>query len=72
MAHETIEQSNKRFEQESDARTLAEAKIISEDSKRMKGAETAAKRIAEEKRKEAEGMKSVAEGRLKFKDMGDK
>ncbi len=51
---------DKRWEAESDARTLSEAKIINDDEKRLSAATTAADRLAEEKREQAEAMEKVA------------
>ena len=51
---------DKKWEAESDARTLAEAKVIAADKARLKAAAVAAKRMADDKMKEARAMKQVA------------
>lgn len=50
----------KRWQAESDARTLSEAKIISDDENRLSAAKTAAERLAEEERKRAEALEKVS------------
>jgi len=51
---------DRRWQAESDARTLAEARVIISDKKRVTEAAKAAARISIEKQKEAVAMKSVA------------
>lgn len=53
------------WEAEQDARTLAEAKLISADSGRLASAEQAATKLAEEKKEEAAAMNSVASDKLR-------
>ena len=48
------------WEAESDARTLADAKLIQADDKRLKKAADASLRMATEKSDEAEAMRRVA------------
>jgi len=55
-----ITAENRRWQEESDARTLAEAATIKADAKRMAGAENAAKRILVEKEAEMKGLKAIA------------
>lgn len=50
----------KRWQAESDARTLSEAEIISDDENRMAAAKVAADRLAEEERKNAEALEKVS------------
>lgn len=57
MAHEF---DDSRWQAESDARALAEAKEINGDTARLGKAQEAAVRLAEEKKKEANAMSSVA------------
>ena len=52
---------DKIWEAESDARTLMEAKVIQKTPARLRAAILAAKRLADEKKKESEGMKAVAQ-----------
>lgn len=52
---------DKKWRAESDARTLAEAETITKDEARLKEAQSAAKRLAEESETEAESMATVAE-----------
>ncbi len=51
----------KRWQAESDARSLSEAKIISDDEKRLAAAKVAAERLAEEERERAEAMEKVSD-----------
>ena len=53
------QQSHSRQE-ENDARTLAEANVIQNDPERLKGAQNAATRIADEETKRASAMRKVA------------
>ena len=49
----------KRWEAESDARTLSEAQIIAGDDRRMSAAKIAADRLAEEERERAKALDNV-------------
>ena len=49
----------KRWEAESDAQTLSEAKIISGDENRLSAAKVAADRLAEEAKERAEALEKV-------------
>ena len=60
MTHPMTKQ-DKIWEAESDARTLMEAKVIQKTPARLSAAILAAKRLADEKKKESEGMKAVAQ-----------
>lgn len=60
MAKGTMISEDKKWQMESDARTLAEAKQIMGDPKRLKGAANAAKQLAEDKMTEAKAMTQVA------------
>ena len=71
MASESITAENKKWEAESDARTLAEAHIILQDSKRLKSARNAASKLAKEQADNLEGMLRVA-GKLGDKVEGMK
>ena len=51
---------DKRWQAESDARTLAEADVIKQDKPRLDAAATAAQRMAEKQREEAAAMSRVA------------
>jgi hypothetical protein len=57
---EAITEEDKKWRAKSDARTLAEAKMIKEDEERLTAATAAAEEMAEEQLKEAVSMKSVA------------
>ena len=52
---------DKKWQAESDARTLMDAKVILKDKKRLTAAQSAAKKLASEKIKEADAMNAVAE-----------
>lgn len=52
--------SDKKWEAESDARSLMEADVIKGDSKRLTAASNAAKRMKKEKQDEAKAMAKVA------------
>ena len=56
----SISSDDARWQRESDARTLSEAKVIMSDPKRLKGAATAAGKMAKEKHEEAKAMSAVA------------
>ncbi|MCK5018395.1 MAG: hypothetical protein KAS32_15155 [Candidatus Peribacteraceae bacterium] len=56
----SIAAENKKWQAESDAKTLMEADVISNTPQRKRAAVTAAKSMAAEKAKEAAGMKKVA------------
>lgn len=55
-----ISADEKRWRAESDARVLAEAKVIEKDKERMASATAAAQRMADEQSKEAAAMRGVA------------
>ena len=52
--------SEKQWDEESYARTLSEAVAIKKDSKKMKMAQSGAKRLQKEKMAEAKAMKTIA------------
>ena len=52
--------SEKQWQAESDARTLAEAEAIKATPSRMRPAKTAAKKLATEAQKQATGMKKIS------------
>lgn len=52
--------SDTQWQKESDAHTLAEAERIKSDPARMKGAQTAAKKMVTEKQKEVKHMEKIA------------
>ena len=52
--------SDKKWEAESDARTLMEAGVIKTDSRRLRAASNAAKIMKKEKQDEARAMAKVA------------
>lgn len=52
---------DKKWQAENDARTLAEAEVIKNDSSRLKAAQNAAKGMAKEKQDEASAMSNVAQ-----------
>ena len=58
---------DRKWEAESDARTLMDSQVISSDKKRLTAAVKAAKRMAAEKEKEARAMKGVAKRKTKKK-----
>lgn len=62
MPSRPIDAEEKRWQAESDARTLAEANVIREDPERMKAAQGAAKKMAEDEREQANAMSKVARG----------
>lgn len=53
-------EDEKRWQAECDARTLMSADMINQDPKRLSEAKSAAKRMVETERKEAESMARVA------------
>lgn len=59
MAYE-VSAEEKKWQAESDARTLAEAEVIKGDPDRLKAAQESAKGMAEEKSDEAAAMKKIA------------
>ncbi|MGO9375653.1 MAG: hypothetical protein ACLQBD_26685 [Syntrophobacteraceae bacterium] len=67
MAKATVVKSDKDWEAESDAHTLARAKEIMADEKRLKAAIAAAKRLADELEKEHKHIKEVGGGDLTAK-----
>lgn len=56
----SVHSDNKKWQEESDANTLAEAQVILSNRARSKGARTAAKRLADEQQKRATSLKKVA------------
>ena len=58
---------DRKWEAESDARTLMDSQVISSDKKRLTAAVKAAKRMAAEKAEEAKAMKGVAKKKTKEK-----
>lgn len=60
MAETALSAEDKKWKAESDARTLAEAGVIKMDESRLKAAQEAAEGLADESKKEADSMKSVA------------
>lgn len=50
----------KRWEAESDARTLAEAEVIKQAPGRVRAASTAAKRMADDNQKQADALTKIA------------
>ena len=52
--------SDKQWQQEGDAHTLAEAEAIKKDPNRLKGAAVAASKMSTEMMNKAQGMKKVA------------
>jgi len=62
-----ITAEDKRWEAESDARTLMDSQVISSDKKRLAAAVKAAKRMAAEKEKEVKAMKGVAKRKTRKK-----
>ena len=64
MAHgfpEPMTEDEKRWQSESDARTLATAEVIKKDEERLKSAGIAAEKMSEEELQEAIAMKNVAD-----------
>ncbi len=56
----TLTNDDKEWRRESDARTLSEAQEIMSDSKRLKGAKTAAKKMIKEHEKSLKAMEKIA------------
>lgn len=56
-----------RWQKESDARTLAEAERIKNDPARMKGAQTAAKKMVEDQQKDLQSLLKVSKTPAKGK-----
>lgn len=56
----TMDKQEKIWQAESDARTLADAEVIKKDPERLAAAVKQAKKMADEKKKEAQGMAHVA------------
>lgn len=65
MANRKISQQEKKWQAESDARTLAEYQNIMSDSKRKAAAMKAAKELAGDLTKRAQAMQFAAGGKLK-------
>ena len=68
MTSETksMEAQEAKWKAENDARTLAEADVITKDKNRMEAAQKAAEEMAAEQEKEAEAMKKVSEGGIDY------
>jgi len=62
-AKEQLSKEEEKWQAENDARTLQDAVVIKKDPKRFKKAVEAAKRLAEEKMKEADAMAKIAQGK---------
>ena len=60
MATLSMTKQDLKWQAENDARTLADAKVIMTDSKRLSAAKKAAESIADKQMKEAKAMKKVA------------
>ena len=60
MVQSTMSKEEKKWQAESDARTLMEAEVVEKTPSRLKAAKKAAKEMAAEKRKEAEAMTKIA------------
>ena len=56
----SMPKTDKQYQQEYDAQTLAQAEQIREDPSRLKGAQSAALRLNAQAQKEAEAMSKVA------------
>jgi len=56
---------DKRWQAESDARTLMDSQVISSDKRRLSAAIKAAKRMAKEKAAESKAMDGVAKKKTK-------
>lgn len=76
MANLTPAQEMAKFEAESDARTLAEAKAITLDADRLSAAQKMAKRLAKEAEEQAKSqknsskaMKDLSQGSLRYSGM---
>ncbi len=76
MAHESATQEMAKFEAESDARTLSQAKAITQDADRFGAAEKAAKKLADEEAERAklqkdssEAMEDLSKGSLTYSGM---
>ena len=59
----------KKWEAESDARTIAEAEAIKGDPERIKAAQKAAKEMSEEKQREADALRSLSKGNMHYPTM---
>jgi len=55
-----MSEMDKKYEEENDARTLAEADAIKKDKKRMAGAKKGAKRMVDAEEDRLRGLKKVA------------
>jgi len=76
MADLTPTQEMAKFQAEGDARTLSEAKAITQDADRLKAAEKVAKRLAKEEQERAESQKNsskamedLSKGSLRYPGM---
>ena len=59
----------KKWQAESDARTIAEAEAIKGDPERIKAAQKAAKEMSEEKQREADALRSLSKGNMHYPTM---
>ena len=59
----------KKWEAESDARTIAEAEAIKGDPERIKAAQKAAKEMSEERQREADALRSLSKGDMHYPSM---
>jgi len=59
----------KKWEAESDARTIAEAEAIKGDPERIKAAQKAAKEMSEERQREADALRSLSKGNMHYPSM---
>ena len=59
MSQPELSAEDKKWQAESDARTLAEADVISQDEKRIKAAKKAAETMSKEQMEQAKAMKKV-------------
>ena len=57
--------TEKQWEAESDAGTLAQAEVITNTPTRLRAAKTAAKKLAADQEKQARGMRKVATGKVR-------
>ena len=60
MSKASVVSENKKWQQQDDARTLAQAEQIKADKARLKGAQTAAKSMVAEQNKQTQALQKVA------------
>lgn len=60
MDYPVMSADEKKWQAESDARTLAESEVIRGDEARMKAAQEAAASLAEDKQKELDGLRAIS------------